>query len=348
MILAFVIPTSALAVAPLLPDLIPDPAQRLEYVVDESSGMPHLLLRFDGFIHNVGPGVLEIRGSDPVSVGDTVEMSDVHQRLYYGPWPEGPYADVRTGRPPILYYETTEGHFHWHLQDAVSYELVNPLTGDSFDYSKHRQGFCFLDIQNAGPQLSSPYYTANQNNFCEQRRPDALQLTMGLLPGWRDRYHRGVTGQFVDVTVAEAGFYSLVARPDPSNVISEQDESNNTASADQSVSVTVPGYAAQWSYARTTISTPTTVQLRSEAFTSDIEGAEPPGRPEFTVTGLPAHGQLGQPAGTWLPQDAVVYIPDPGFTGRDSFTFAVRDHDHPTVPRFPSIATATVLVVNSP
>src|SRR5689334_2433428 len=49
--------------ATLLPNLVADPPDGQSIATDTSTGTPRLLLRFNGYIHNKGPGAVDFRGS---------------------------------------------------------------------------------------------------------------------------------------------------------------------------------------------------------------------------------------------------------------------------------------------
>ncbi len=49
--------------ATLLPNLVADPPDTQSIATDTSTGTPRLLLRFNGYIHNKGPGAVDFRGS---------------------------------------------------------------------------------------------------------------------------------------------------------------------------------------------------------------------------------------------------------------------------------------------
>src|SRR4051812_2520120 len=71
--LPFVPAAPAAAAADLLPDLVADPPSGPRLGVETlGDGQSHLLVRFDGFIHNVGAGPLEIYGSNPAGGQMTV------------------------------------------------------------------------------------------------------------------------------------------------------------------------------------------------------------------------------------------------------------------------------------
>ena len=68
-------------------------------------GRDHLLLRFDGSIHNIGPGPLEIRGSQPVNgamtvTGQRIYRSDSQLPRRQQPSPADPLREL--GRAPAL------------------------------------------------------------------------------------------------------------------------------------------------------------------------------------------------------------------------------------------------------
>src|ERR1700735_3223813 len=48
---------------PILPNLVADPPDGAELTTDSSAGAPQLLLRFNGYVHNVGPGALDFQGA---------------------------------------------------------------------------------------------------------------------------------------------------------------------------------------------------------------------------------------------------------------------------------------------
>ena len=59
-----------------LPDLVADaPARPIIQTYAHPDGTTHLLLRFDGFVHNRGVGAFEMRGSQPVGTDMTAHRS---------------------------------------------------------------------------------------------------------------------------------------------------------------------------------------------------------------------------------------------------------------------------------
>jgi hypothetical protein len=63
----------------VLPDLVADaPSNQQIANYSHPDGTTHLLLRFNGYVHNQGSGAFEMRGSSPVNN----EMSTLVQRVY--------------------------------------------------------------------------------------------------------------------------------------------------------------------------------------------------------------------------------------------------------------------------
>ena len=107
---------AAAAAAPVYPDLVADPPgtpSRPEACSD--AGGARLLLRFDGFVHNRGPGPLEIQAGG--RNGST--MTSVRQRLLDGG------SSVFEPLTAQVIYETDDTHDHWHLKHIARYSLWN-------------------------------------------------------------------------------------------------------------------------------------------------------------------------------------------------------------------------------
>ncbi len=329
----------------ILPDLVPDNPEDLE--LDDVGGdgsPPRRLLRFDAFLHNAGPGILEIRGSDPDGA-EAPRMRTVTQRLYEGKTRRSAFRDVPIDPLPRLEYQTILGHDHFHLFEPVSYYLVG--TGESSTnllYSKASIGFCFVDTEQVEAGADSvAEFTQETNGYCEQGNRAATSVFMGLSPGWRDVYDDELPLQYMDVSNVRPGSYRISTVTDPRDHIIELNEANNRSSADSDPRVTLPGYTARGAVQRTSQGVPLLVELTSHRFESTLPGAEAPGAAEYLVTDGPRHGRLVDTSrgGGW--GDARrLYVPEPGFTGEDSITFAVRDSDHPDFPY--DLSTATVRI----
>jgi hypothetical protein len=171
---------------------------------------------------------------------------------------------------------------------------------------------------------------------------------MGLSPGWRDVYHNGLPLQHIDVSNAQPGRYRITTVIDPSHHLFESNESNNRSTPEGEPAITIPGYVPLSRALLVPAGLPVRLQLDAERFASTLPGYEQPGPPEFLVLDGPVHGQLVRlpPDQGWSDSE-YLYVPDAGFAGEDSLTFAVRDSMHPDFPYQPSRATIR-FVVGSP
>jgi hypothetical protein len=312
-----------------LPDLVSDPPANPQLQTFSQPDGNHLLLRFDGYVHNQGQGALEVRGSNRVGT----EYSTVVQRVYRS---DGSFFDD-SSRDPQMIYEPEDGHVHWHLKDAARYSLWNEAkTGEVAPAMK--TGFCLIDSQRRethGP--SSPVYsTGGSNNFCGQNEPNRVSLFEGVSAGWRDIYPRTLAFQWVDVSDVSPGRYWLRAEVDPDDWARESNEVN--AAADASSLFTIPGYAANPVDAGTISATgPTTIPLSTTSFGSGL------GSRVFRIIVPPRRGTLNVPGGATFTGASVVYTPDPGWAGPDRFTYTVH-HTSSSFPRYPTPAAVTLNV----
>jgi hypothetical protein len=201
-------------------------------------------------------------------------------------------------------------------------------------------GFCLEDserIERTGP--ADPVYRADStgNRFCEENRPNATSLVEGISAGWRDKYHNELAFQWVDVSDVQPGVYWLHSEIDPQDVLVESDDSNQAAWA--SSSTTLPGFVAQpLDGGEIGPGEDASLTLTSQRF-----GGIAANRARYRIESQPAHGTLSVGAGTWRQSAAVVYTPDPGFHGTDSFTYSARDAQS-QFPRAPAVATVSLRV----
>jgi len=313
----------------VLPDLVADAPMRATLQTYSTPEGARLLLRFDGYIHNLGRGALDVRGSDPV---DGV-MAAV-QRVYTE---GGGFVDHRpagaTG--PRVIFETDDDHDHWHLRAAARYSLWNAeRTGEVAPAMK--VGFCLEDSERRevhGPLVG--VYTDEAVGFCQAGNPGATSVYMGVSAGWRDVYGSHLAFQWIDVSNVQPGDYWLRAEVDPEGVLIESDESNNTPRF-ASTSSRIPGWLSQ----------PLTATIESpsgEALTLPAQAYGSPGPRGFTIVTGPTHGTLDASVGGRHPGSSVTYVPDPGYTGQDGFSYRVFDLNSP-FPTVPQAATAVLQV----
>jgi hypothetical protein len=318
------LPASEATAALEFPDLVADPpgAASAPQVYDDG-GRSRLLVRFDGFVHNQGPGALEIRASNPVGPA----MTTVQQRIYDS---AGGFQDKVASPAPGVIYETNDDHDHWHLKHIARYSLWNQA-GTAEVGPAQKVGFCLVDSQRMEGSRPSAY-TVRGHNFCEQRTPGASSVTMGVSGGWRDIYDKSLAFQWVDVSDVVPGSYKLRSEIDPERRIIEANEQNPPSFA--------PGLALVPGYVARDVSQPRAQGSRQVQLGATKVGSVP-GAPQFKIVTAPQHGSLDQPVGQWFGGDSVRYTPQTGYSGPDSFTFAARDPAS-SFPRNPPAAVASL------
>jgi hypothetical protein len=320
----------ARAAGEALPDLVADPP-RWPYLEQYTSGSDtRLLLRFDGFIHNIGAGAAELQGS----ARDGTLMTSVAQRVYRT---DGTWADEASPDAHIQ-FEPEDGHDHWHLRAAARYSL--------WDWNQAAEvapamkvGFCFEDserVETSGP--AAAVYSNGAIRFCEHHNPNVAGVFMGVSAGWRDIYDSGLAFQWVDASDVSPGRYWLHAQVDPNNIVRESNEQNDPAVSEQAP--IVPGYVAQ-PLTRQGIEAGAPVDLTLE---TDSWGS--PGTRQMRIESPPAHGTLSVASGEWFSDAGITYTPDAGYSGADSFSFSARDSSSP-FPLHPVVATAALGVQRS-
>jgi hypothetical protein len=310
-----------------LPDLVADPPTNPQppVVMQLADGQNHLLLKFNGSMHNIGAGPLEIRGSSPVNN----EMTVTGQRIYRE---DGSFHDD-TSRHPVIHFENSDGHDHWHLMNAARFSLWNQ-GGTKEVAPGAKVGFCLEDGEAADSFAApTPSYSASQTQRCREGEPNAASVFEGISSGWRDVYGANVYFQWVDVSDVRPGFYRLGSQMDPDDFMEESNEANNGPTLRTS-RVTVPGYAA--SPASATVSGPRTITLAAKQFGS-------PGSRLFKIVSAPSHGALSVPVGTSFPGPDVLYTPTPGYSGPDSFSFLAFDSAS-EYPHHPPVARVSLTV----
>jgi hypothetical protein len=325
--------TSAAAAVPLLPDLVSDPPgpSKPPELYTDSQGS-RLLMRMDGFVHNRGPGALEIRGSGP----SNLRMTSVVQRVYDS---AGGFTDRTSSPGPSVLFETADGHNHWHLKHAMRYSLWSADRSAQVSVAQ-KVGFCLIDSQRVEATGGQPAYSTVANDFCGMNAPAAPEVYMGVSAGWRDYYGSSLAFQWVDISDVAPGQYWLRADSDPDGVIQEANEVNPGAYAtSQSI---VNGYLARPVAVGSVSSVlPSTITLNATTFDDPFPGT--PGGRRFQIVTPPSKGTLSQPTGTWFQASRVRYTPSPGASGADSFTYAAKDATS-AFPRTPRSAAVTLSI----
>lgn len=293
---------------PPLPDLVSEAPQFDEnypYPALEKYVDGRLLVRFNGYVTNSASAAspLEIRASNPDA--NLVMQTVVQYGGSTAPGVGGTALAPAAGGPPIVRFEAADDHNHFHLKNAAEYALFTEDTATMVARAqKTEAGFCLEDSLNAGGG-GAQVYDVDSSNFCRNQ-----PLTMGISPGWKDRYGAELSYQWVDLSNVQPGRYQLAARVDPTNVIRESNESNNGY---KYLPYTLAGYVAS------PVSTPQTGVAKSIPLASTTYGA--PAARSFRILTPPAHGTLSQAVGANFSGSTVTYTPKAGYKGSDSFTY---------------------------
>jgi Lysyl oxidase/Bacterial Ig domain len=351
---------------PLLPNLVADPPDNTSLATDSSTGTAKLLLRFNGYVHNIGPGALDFRGTreaPKVSQKTTEEVEHareheesplpqkveeelatppmkVFQRLYTTNEGKPEESEKYLNRPHLeepspgeMIYVNADGHHHWHLQKVARYSLWN-ATKTAEVAPAQKVGFCLEDSQHVETSIGpkTPVYADNvapYRDFCQQYRPNATSVYEGISPGWRDVYSSELAFQWVDVSDVLPGEYWLREDVNPLGIVKEAAATN--APAYSTSPTIVPGFDAQAQTTSTKVGEATTVGLAAKAWNDTST-------PKYAIVSQPKHGKLGT-----ISKNLVTYTPEAGYSGTDSFTFSVSDPNS-QFPESPATATVSIEV----
>lgn len=332
---ALAAPSPLAAHEPLLPDLVADPSDvaRTSVETPEAGGGARLLLRFPGYVHNVGPGRLEIFGTSPQGDWGSGQrrMTNVVQRLYDN---MGSLEDERISGVDLARAgsDAPSSHQHWHTMRAAAYALVD--AGSLAEAAESAKvGFCIADTNRveASPDDTARYdpdsctgVDAGGNPLDHDTSQNAVAITMGLSPGFRDTYGAQMWTQWVDLTGRVApGRYKVRSIVDPENVIFETDEANPPAYGPE---IALRGWLAQ---PQTPAPGAAGATQRIVLGATEVQGGGllpagdglrgRPGPVQYALALPPAHG-------TVVIADGVAsYTPNPSYGGPDSFSFTAAE-----------------------
>jgi hypothetical protein len=315
-----------------LPDLRADPPTN-PTIQRYGSSPARLLVRFDGYVTNIGDGPLDVAGNP--AAGQMMQRVRVN----------GSMVDEK---PVTVVYWTNDDHQHWHLKEVMRYSLWNQ--GRTAEVAPgQKTGFCLVDSQTAPSPSPSPaphFYATDADfneGFCGWGKRNLTTLRMGVSVGWRDLYYNGLAFQWVDASAVQPGVYSVAAQADPNNMVVEKHETNPLAFMSQNV--TLPGWVAtNVGTVQVPFGSPTGVTLAANQVGS-------PGTRGFRIVSAPSHGSLNVPVGgTVSSGGSVTYTPAAGYAGPDAFTFAAITTSGVTAgfPTNPTAATASLQVGSAP
>lgn len=299
-----VAPTStAQPAGALLPDLISDPpAPSIFKELTAEDGSTQLVLTFDGYVHNIGEGPLDVMGNPQLPGGMTQRVQT-----------NGTWQDIGT---PTVRFEVDDGHNHFHLIEVVEYVLWNELQGAQTALGS-KIGFCLVDSEQVEAGVEETY-SEEGNKFCEEDNPSATELHMGISPGWRDVYDATTTLQWVDVSSVSPGRYWIGAITDPNDEIVESNEENNELVFSERT-VSIPGYSPREQH----VEFDQGVESVEVTLTSSTHGTV--GAPVYVIEQGPLVGSLNVPVGAELSSPVITYFPGPDFAGSAEIIFSVHD-----------------------
>jgi Lysyl oxidase/Bacterial Ig domain len=343
---------------PQLPNLVADPPDNVSIAVSKETvtGEPaeeKLLLRFNGYLHNKGPGALDFRGKrtappDPENLASP--PMQVFQRVYEYESTEGPPPTSETtphkevSSAGKMEYVKADGHNHWHLQHVAAYSLWNAQKSAQVAPSQ-KVGFCLEDsehVENIGPEQGVYVdYGPHPREFCRQLQPEATEVFEGISEGWRDVYDANLAFQWVDVSNVLPGEYWLQAEVNPEHYIDEVPGASKPPAYAVSPTI-IPGFDSEAQSRSVEIDRPLTVTLTSRRWAGNEPFEQPSALPTYTIVTPPEHGTLGA-----LTVNRVQYTPANGYSGTDSFTFAASDPNS-SFPKSPAIATVSINVSAKP
>ena len=277
-----------------------------------------LLLRFDGYVTNVGTGPLDINGNPNGTMYQRVNDAGTLVNDHVVP----------------VKYETADGHNHFHLMQIMRYSLRSGNAPTSPEVAPGQKvGFCLYDYNQAtnfsGTRAPQVYALGRPgDDFCGRGKPGAQSLNMGVGSGWRDDYGSYLALQWVDVSDTTPGNYYLAADADPNNIIRESNETNPRAYMGSPVAV--PGYVPKAIGPVTVPSAGSTdIPLAVDTFGS-------PTGLTYKVVQQPARGSVTIVGG------AARYTPGSGAAGTYTFTYSAQSSSG--YPRTARTATVTANV----
>jgi hypothetical protein len=330
---------------PQLPDVVADAPDNISLAVSEETPTHEhtsakLLLRFNGYVHNIGPGALDFRGSreTPTPGEPAAPPMNVFQRIYNS---DGTYTEEPSKAQMV--YVDADGHHHWHLQQVAFYSLWN--AGQSAEVAPAQKvGFCLEDserMEETGP--SEPVYSDSGNpprEFCREHQPEATSVFEGISEGWRDLYRSDLAFQWVDISNVLPGEYWLRAEADPDHLIQQTGGEKPPAYATKPT--VVPGFDAEAQSRGVAVEQPLTVTLTTQRWAGSAPFEQPSATPSYVIVTPPTHGTLSA-----IAVNRVKYTPANGYSGTDSFTFAASDPAS-SFPQSPAVATVSLDVSDNP
>jgi hypothetical protein len=376
---------------PLLPNLVADPPDNMILAaesesVEGSSTSAQLLLRFDGYVHNIGPGALDFRGSraKPTLSSQTakeVEIAEKNKEPLSSPSPktqeelatppmtvsqrlflpiegksegERQTEETNVDRPAHveeasageMIYVNADGHHHWHLQKVAKYSLWN-ATKSAEVAPAQKVGFCLEDSQHV-ESSKGPKTAAYADNV-----PPYREFCQQYHPDATSVYE-GISPGWRDVYTRDLAFQWVNASDVlPGEYWLREDVNplgvvKEEGGANEPAYATTPTIIPGYDALAQTLSTEVG-QAKIVTLTAQAWRGEEDGQREEELPG-PVYAILEAPAHgrlTAIAGSQVTYTPEPGYSGPDSFVFSAADPNSP-FPASPARAGVSINVGQAP
>ena len=362
----------------LLPNLVADPPDNVSLETSSTEGglKPYgearLLLRFNGYVHNIGPGALDFRGSreKPKETQKTEEEVELHreneeelpqkteaelatpamkvfQRIFTTnagepkepekhPKENEEYLERPHGEEPSageMVYVNADGHHHFHLQHVAKYSLWN-ATKTAEVAPAQKVGFCLEDSEHVETKVGpkNPVYADNIAPYRD--------FCQRYRPNATSLYE-GISPGWRDLYSSELAFQWVEVSNVPPGEYWLREDVNPDGFVKEAAGANTPAYATSptiipgfYALAQST----STQAGEAGTVTLTSKAWSDSTHPRYSIVSQPQHGTLGA-----IDNDQVTYTPNAGYTGADSFTFTAAD-PHSQFPTHPAIATVSIEV----
>lgn len=204
------IPMPSPSIGLLLPDLKAESPAVMYIRANTETGERELW--FSTVVVNIGDGPLELIGEYDERLNETRAIQRKKTK-------QGTFEESIVGH--FIFHE---GHDHWHFEDFAELEILSsgstgPLAGLMGTTGKTT--FCLQD----SARLSPPPPNTPEKAVYGSCDP----VVQGLSVGWADIYDPTMPGQQLNINGLPDGRYAIRTTADPSGLILEKDESNNSS-----------------------------------------------------------------------------------------------------------------------
>jgi hypothetical protein len=176
------------------------------------------LLRQANAILSVGRGPVALLGSRARGASTMT----VRQRIYTT---GGRFITLRPPAARIVFKHIPGQGGYWKFENAAKFELWTQGADRRLVRTGPKLIYCFRDLQRLRPSARSP--RTRVFGACSQDR-GRRSVRLGTSVGWADVYPASYHENYIDVTGLR-GCFALWQTADPTNVIAETDELNNSA-----------------------------------------------------------------------------------------------------------------------